>query len=273
MRRRSLVLLVSLAVLALGAPAAEAGWFPADVVDGPAPITRLGGVSLGRDGTGGVVYVKQEGDNPAGYLARFAGGVWGKPVRLPANGVTNIAVAAGPKSRLALVWVANGNVFAAVADAKHVSAPVPLSNTGGATGLDVQIGVEGGAFAVWSQGGDVRAAMLQSATWTASAQPRDVVPGRIAGTGAGRPRVAVAADDTAVAAWAEVDGAGRSHVYYRRLLGTTPSAYPQEASVAALAGAATGSADTPEIKVEYDRSFAWVTFRQVVSGTSRTLAR
>jgi hypothetical protein len=272
MRRRVLALLVSLLALGLAAPAAHAAWFGAEVVDGPAPITRLGGVSLGRDGTGAVAYVKQEGDNPAGYIARFAAGVWGKPERLPANGVTDIAVAAGTNGRLALVWVANGNVFGAVADGRPgapVSAPVQLSNTGGASGLDVQIGVEGGAFAVWSQGGDVRAAMLETTTWTAIAPPLDIVPARAAGEGAGRPKVAVAADDTAVVTWGELDASGRSHVYYRRLLGTTPSLYPQEASVPALGGAA----DTPEIDVEYDRSFAWVTFRQITGGVPRTFAR
>lgn len=270
MRRRVLALLVSLLALGLTAPAAEARWFGAGVVDGPAPITRLGGVSLGRDGTGAVAYVKQEGDNPVGYIARFAAGVWGKPERLPANGVTDIAVAAGPNGRLALVWVANGNVYGAVATGRPgapLSAPVQLSNTGGASGLDVQIGVEGGAFAVWSQGGDVRAAMLET-NWTAIASPLDIVPAHAAGEGAGRPKVAVAADDTAVVAWGELDASGRSHVSYRRLLGTTLSQYPQEAS-----SAGGGAADTPEIDVEYDRSFAWVTFRQVFGGVPRTLAR
>jgi hypothetical protein len=83
----------------------------------------------------------------------------------------------------------------------------------------------------------------------------------------------VAADDTAVVAWGELDGAGVSHVYYRRLLGTTPSQYPQEASVPALGAEAGGPADSPEIDVEYDRSFAWVTFRQDIGGRTRALAR
>src|SRR5215210_7410723 len=125
MRRRALVPIVSLLALAATAPAAQARWFAAEPVDGPAPITALGGVSLGRDGDGGVVYVKQEGDNPAGYLARFVDGDFGAPERLAgADGVSDIAVAAGDKGRLALVWVSNGNVFGAVADG---SAGAPLS--------------------------------------------------------------------------------------------------------------------------------------------------
>jgi hypothetical protein len=272
MRRRVLALIVSLLALAACAPAAQARWFAAEPVDGPGPISVLGDVSLGRDGDGGVVYAKQEGDNPAGYLSRFVDGAFGAPERLAgADGVSDIAVAAGEKGRLALVWVSNGNVFGAVADGKPgapVSAPVQLSNTGGASGLDVQIGVEGGAFAVWSQGGDVRAAMLTGTTWAAIPAPLDIDAAHKAGEGLGRPRVAVAADDTAVVAWGELDAGGISHVFYRRLLGTALSQYPQEASVQPG-----GAADTPDIEVEYDRSFAWVVFHQDVGGVSHTYAR
>jgi hypothetical protein len=190
--------------------------------------------------------------------------------------VSDVAVAAGDRGRLALAWVSNGNVFGAVADGRPgapVSAPAQLSTGGGATGLDVAIGLEGGAFAVWSQGGDVRAAMLKGTTWTVIPTPLDIDPAHAAGEGAGRPVVAVAADDTAVVAWGERDAAGVSHVFYRRLLETTLSQYPQEASVPSFNGQAGGSADAPEIAVEYDRSFAWVAFHEDLGGASHTLAR
>jgi hypothetical protein len=276
--RRTLALIVPLLALAAAAPA-HAAWFPAERVDGPAPITAMGGVSLARSGTGGVVYVKQEGDNPVGWLARFAAGAWRAPERLPANGVSEIRVAAGDHGRLVLAWISGGAVFGAVADGVGgaVSAPVQLSAAGGASGLDIQLGVEGGAFAVWSEAGaggsDVRAAQLLGTAWTTIPTPLDIDPANAAGAGAGRPRVAVAADDTAVVAWGETPADGRPRVFYRRLLGTTLSLYPQEASVASLGGEAGGPADSPEIDVEYDRSFAWVTFRQDLGGRSRTLMR
>jgi hypothetical protein len=275
----SLIALIALIALATAAPA-QANWFPAERIDGPAPIAAVGGVSLGRDGTGAVVYVKNEGDDPVGWVSRFGGGAWGAPERLPADGVSDVDVAAGEKGRLALAWIAAGAVYGAVADGGAnvaVSAPVQLSAAGGAAGLDVRIGVEGGAYAVWSEAGaggtDVRAAHLVGTTWTTLAAPLDVDPAHAAGAGSGRPRVAVAADDTAVVAWGETLADGRSHVVYRRLLGTALSQYPQEASVPDLAGEAGGAADSPEIDVEYDRSFAWVTFRQDLAGRSRTLMR
>jgi hypothetical protein len=278
--RRTLVLLVSLLVLAPAAPAAAA-WFPADVVDGPGPIDAVGGVSLARDATGAVAYIKREGDNPAGYLARFVDGGWRPAERLAgADGLSDIAVVADDGGRLAVVWVSNGNVFGTAAprgSGAAFAAPVALSSAGGAGGLDIQVGVQGGVFAVWSQAGgggsDVRAAMLNGPTWSPIAAPLDIDSSRSAGAGTGRPRVSVAADDTAVVTWGEVDAGGVSHVYYRRLLGTDLSQYPQEASVASLGAEVGGNADTPQIDVEYDRNFAWVTFRQDVGGRSRTLAR
>jgi hypothetical protein len=274
--RRILVPIVTLLALASAAPA-QAKWFRAEAVDGPAAIVSVGGASLGRDGRGGVVYVKQEGDNPAGFLARFAAGAWRPPERLPADGVSEIGVAAGDGGRLALAWISGGTVFGAVVaggPAQAVSAPVPLSAPAGASGLDVEMGAQGGAYAVWSEaGGDVRAARLVGTTWEPLAGALDIDPAHAAGVGAGRPRVAVAADDTAVVAWGETLPDGLSHVFYRRLLGTTPSLYPQEASVPGLGAEAAGSADSPEIDVEYDRSFAWVSFRQDLGGRSRTLMR
>jgi hypothetical protein len=278
--RRTLILIAALLAPASLVPAtADAKWFPAERVDGPGPIAAMGGVSLARDGSGGVVYVKQEGDNPVGYLARFTDGAWAAPERLPADGVGEIRVAAGDRGRLAIAWTSGAGVFGAVVggEGAAVSAPVRLSMTGGASGLDVQAGVRGAAFAVWAEpgagGSDVRAAQLAGSTWTAIAPVLDIDVLRPAGAGAARPRVAVAADDTAVVAWGETPADGRPRVYYRRLLETTLSQYPQEASVAALGSEAGGTADTPQIDVEYDRSFAWVAFRQDLGGRSRTLMR
>jgi PKD domain len=276
MRRRGLVLILSLAGLVVAPGAARANWFGAETIDGPAPIAQIGGVSLGRDGGGAVGYVKQEGANPAGYLARFIDGAWRPPERLPGDAVSETAVAAGEKGRLVVAWISGGNVFGAVADGgpgAPLSGPVQLSTGAPASGLDLQIGVEGGAYAVWSQGGDVRAAYIEGKAWTGVATPLDIDPTHVAGEGAGRPRVAVAADDTALVTWGEQDAAGVSHVYYRRVFYATPSQYPQEASVPALGAEAGGNADSPQIDVEYDRSFAWVVYREDIGGRTRTLAR
>ena len=58
--RRLFAPLIALVLALLLAPSAHAGWFGADVVDGPAAIDSLGDVDLARDGSGGLVYVKRD---------------------------------------------------------------------------------------------------------------------------------------------------------------------------------------------------------------------
>ena len=152
------------------------------------------------------------------------------------------------------------------------SPAVALSTGTGASDLAIDIGVNGVAYVVWTQGGDVRAARSGTA-WAAVPAPLDIDPAHSAGTGASRPRVAIAADGSAVVVWGEALPDGLTHVFARRIYDTTLSAIPQDATLAAFEGGAGGSADSPEVDVEFDRSYAWVAFRQTVGGRSRTVAR
>ena len=45
-----------------------------------------------------------------------------------------------------------------------------------ARSVDIDLGVNGAAYAVWEQAGDVRAARLQDTTWSGVVQPLDVDP-------------------------------------------------------------------------------------------------
>jgi hypothetical protein len=129
------------------------------------------------------------------------------------------------------------------------------------------MGLNGVAYAVWQQGGDVRAARLLDATWTTIATPLDINPPLAAGTGALRPRVAVSADGNALVAWGEQGTDARTHVYARRLIGTSLSAFPQDATPPG------GGADSPEVSTQWDGSFEWVAFRQDVGGVSHSIGR
>ena len=90
--------------------------------------------------------------------------------------------------------------------------PVAIGGPG-ARSLDIDLGINGAAYAVWEQGGDVRAARLQDATWTAVAAPLDVDPALEAGTGALRPKVAVSAEGYAVATWGDRPGDGTTRMW------------------------------------------------------------
>jgi hypothetical protein len=248
---------LAIALLLTLAPAAEARWFPFEPVDGPAarPV-----VDLGIEDGGGLVYVKEG----RALLSQLDPGGWTAPVALSAGGTTEAAIAAGDRGRLAVAWIQDGIVYGAL-----VGAPAAqLSAGGGAANLAMEMGVNGVAYAVWAQAGDVRAARLAGGTWEAVPAPVDVDPARAAGAGALRPKVAVAADGSALVVWGEVFADGVGHVLARRIYGTTLSALPQDAS-AGLGGAA----DSPEVDIEYDRSYAWVAFRQDIGGASRSVAR
>ena len=120
---------------------------------------------------------------------------------------------------------------------------------------------------VWQEFGNVRAARLQDATWTAILPPLDVDPSLEAGTGPLRPKVAVSAEGYAVATWGDRRADGHTRVWARRLTGMNLSAFPQDLTLP------DGPADSPDIDIEDDGSYAWVVFRQTIGGITRTLGR
>jgi hypothetical protein len=78
----------------------------------------------------------------------------------------------------------------------------------------------------------------------------------------------VSADGVALIAWGERTPDGSAHVMARKAFGMSLSTSPQDLT---LPGG--GDADSPELDVEDDSSFAWVTFRQTIDGVSRIFAR
>jgi hypothetical protein len=284
--RRALIPLLATLVLALGAAPAGAAWFPSEAIDGPGDIVRLGGVDVARDGSGAAVYIKREGGVPHVFVTRLLGGTWQAPERVD-SGITDAAssavVAAGDGNRLMVLWAAGGRLYGSHfpgGSPGALSPPVQVFNGGGAEldGLDADMGINGTAYGVWRSptgagGADVNAVRLQASAFEVLPAPVDIDPSRPAGDGAGRPRVAVSAEGNAVATWGETAADGRRRVYGRRLTGLNLSQYPQEISLPSLNDIAGGNADSPEISIEYDGSYAWVAFRQDFGGVSRTLAR
>jgi len=251
-----LILLTCAVLLAFAAPA-QARWFPLDPLDSGQVQRPV--VDLGIETGGGLVYLKDGG----AWLSRLGSSGWTRPAALSGPGTTDAAVAAGARGRIAAAWIQGGVVYGALVGTPATA----LSSGGGAENLAIEMGVNGVAYAVWAQNGDVRAARLAGNAWEVVATPLDVDPARAAGAGALRPKVAVAADGSALVVWGEAFADGTTHVLARRIYGTTLSALPQDAT---LAG---GSADSPQVDIEYDRSYAWVAFRQDVGGVSHSFAR
>jgi hypothetical protein len=275
MRRRLALIATSIAALAAAAPAAHAGFFPAEPVDGPNPgIVALGDVDVARDGTGALAYVRRDGDVTHVYVSRLVDGAFGAPEMVD-NGVpgnaAQPAVAASEGGRVAVAWVSDGQAFASLRAAGTAgwTAPQPLGSA--ASSPSVDLSVNGVGYATFTTGGDVRAARLDrnATTFTILPQPLDIEPGRDAGSGAGRSRVAVSADGTAVAVWGEA-----GHAYARRLFDSAVSASPLDLTMASLDGRIGLSADSPDVDIEDDSSFAWIVFRQAFDdgGVPRTRA-
>lgn len=278
MLARALVTLALALALWLAPASARADWFPSEPIDGPsADIVALGGADLARDGRGALVYLKREGGVAHVFLSRLVDGVWRAPervdggVELPA---TEAAVAVADERRVAIAWIAGGRLFGALVSGGGTEAlggVIELAPD--ARDLALDMGINGTAYATYTAtsgagGGDVRAVRLQGATWEAVPAPLDIDPARPAGVGTARARVAVSAEGNAVATWGEA-----GEVYGRRLTGLVGSVAPQELSLADLSGAPGGAADSPELDIEDDGSYAWALWRQDFGGASRVVAR
>ena len=252
-------------------PAAGAEWYPAEPLDGPAEIEKLGDIDLARDGTGGVVYIKRDGGVPQVFLSRITGGAWSAPEKVSSGApVSEAAITAVDGGRLLIAWIADGQALGTVIpQAGAAAAPAATLGGPGATGVSVDMGINQVGYAVWTASGDIRAARLEGTAWTPIPTALDIDPAR----DASRPRVAVSAEGNGVVVWGEDHADGTSHVYSRRLTGVTPSFAPQDLTLGTFEGGAGASADSPDIDIEDDGSYAWVAFRQIIGGRSRSIAR
>lgn len=279
------ILAVSLVIAAAwSTPSASAAWFPGEAIDGPsAEAISMGDLDLARDGAGGLVYLKREGGVAHVYLSRMVGGAWRAPERVDAalaSDATAATITAGDAHRLVIAFVSGGKLYGSASAAGGAPAPLsaPLLLADGTPAAPVtdpasDLGVNGTAYVVFTASGNVGAVRLESTAWEGVTTVLDVDPPRAAGVGAGRAQVAVSAEGNAVATWAEDAADGRRRVYGRRITGLTPSAAPQEVSLPDLAGAPGGAADSPDIDIEDDGSYAWVVWRQDFGGASRSVAR
>jgi hypothetical protein len=264
------VVLAAVAVLGASVPAAlGAVAQPAApvVIDGPSPdIVGLSGMSIARDGTGGVVYLK----NVAGVLhvfgSRLLGGIFSQPQQLDPTltGPSSQPVIAAGNGGVLIVAFVNGGVLYVVqanSASQALSAPVALASA--ASSPSVQMSNFGKAYLAFTvadgAGHDVRAAYFNRTSWALEAAPLNVSPGDDAGTGAGAPQVGAAGDGVGVVVWGE----GR-HIFARRVWGTAPSVVVLQAD-APLPGCGEQSISDPVVGVQGDSSYAAVAFAEQLS--------
>ena len=264
------VVLVMVAFFALAAPAlAQPSPAPPQVIDGPSSaIDSLGGMSVARDGSGGLVYLKTVGGLAHVFVSRLVGGQFQAPVQVDgglAAGSSQPVIAAGNGGVLLVAFVNGAGLYVSGAGSSSSAFGAPLGLATGGSNPSIQITNFGKAYLAFTvpdgAGFDVRAAYDNvGGPWALESAPLNASPADNAGTGSGRPDVAAAGDGVAIVTWGE-----NGHVYSRRVWGTAPSVVDEQADPPSLGGCGEVSAGAPSVSAGGDSSYADVAFQETVS--------
>jgi hypothetical protein len=243
------------------------------VVDGPSTdIQSLNGLSISRDGTGGLVYVKQVDGVAHVFISRLLDGSFQPPQQVDAGlgtASSQPVIAAGRGGLLLVSFVNQGNVY--VAQAAGTSSPMgaPALLFAGAVNPSLSLSPSAKAYlaftAVGAATAQVRTAFYSQGQWSVEPDPLNADPGADAGTGGGRPAVVCAGDGVGIVAWGE-----GGHIYTRRVVGTSPSVAFLQADPLAVDGWPVISTSDPSISSGGDSSYASVTFQaELANGAVR----
>jgi hypothetical protein len=304
--RHAAVAILLAGLVALLAPSAGAqAPFTTQTAVGPDPaIAALGNVSLARDGSGGLVFLRLVGGVPHAFASIESNGVWSPAVQLD-GGLPGAAsqpiVAAAQNGRLVAEFTSGGALYGVVragavtrVNGQPVAGSPPLARLPGfgppqviapsASNPSLSVSNDGTAYTAFTvPAGTVshvhtaRLDRTSASVWQAFGTPLNVDPTRSAGYNAAtRAQIAVATDASAVVAWGEDGSDGRTHVIVRRVDPNGPSPAPQDLTLSSLNGAPGGPADSPSVSAQDISDFAWVAFRQSFTQgagqVSRTLA-
>jgi hypothetical protein len=247
---------------------------PTSTVDGPsAAIVSLNGISIARDGTGGLVYLKDVAGVDHVFVSQLLGGTFQAPVQVDpglAGPSSQPVIAAGQDGLLLVAFINGGTLYAVQTGGDGAPLGAPQALYADAASPSLSLSNFGKAYLAFTAlsgagGGDVRTAFYYQGQWALESAALDANPADAAGTGAGRPQVAAAGDGVGVVAWGE-DG----QIFSRRVVGTTPSVVYERADVPALDGWEEVSAGDPVISTGGDSSYASVAFQEeLTSGGAR----
>lgn len=203
--------------------------------------------AMSEDGTGGVVYLRQEEGRAHVFVSSFADGVWGSPRRVDVGQDFNSSwpqIAAGNNGRLLVTWVQDfgpetDRMYSATMDPGDggFRSPVPVDLEIGkaiSTYPDLSMSRGGAAFLVYNVitdtnsgnppgylGLDVRLARYQNRLWSSVGTRIDrnaTIPMRVP-TAAIAPQIGVDVQGQAVVAWLEPDDEFIDRVWARRVFG------------------------------------------------------
>jgi hypothetical protein len=237
---------------------------PARVIDGPSSaIVRPSGIdmSIARDGTGGLVYLKQAGGVQHVFVSALTGGSFQAPVQVDQGlgASSQPVIAAGNGGLLLVGFVSGGELYVVSRPGASSAFGAPGGLAAGASNPAISISQFGKAYLAYVSSGNVRAAYYNLGVWAVAPLAFSISPADGAGSGAGRPAVVASGDGTGIVAWGE---AGR--IFARRVWGTAVSVATEQAD-AALPNCSEVSADEPAVGTEGNSSYADVAFHEVLS--------
>ncbi len=244
-------------------------------IDGPSPdIQTLNGMSVARDGTGAVVYVKKLAGVAHVFVSRLLNGSFQAPQQVDVGlpGASSDPVIAADNGGLLLVAFINaGTLYAA--EAPSSGAPVGPFGVlfSGAANPSLAISPLGKAYLAFTATGatdSVRTLYWQNGQWALSPTPLNANPLADAGDGSGRPQVAAGGDGIGIVVWGE-----SGHVYARRVIGTTPSVSVQQADAPSVEGWGEVSATSPVVSCVGYSTYAAIAYSETIASGAQTQTR
>jgi hypothetical protein len=277
---------LALALMAIALPAATAqaakGHSPTlapndTVIDGPnTGVVSLDGMSIARDGTGGVVYLKDVAGIAHVFVSPLINGTFQAPVQVDPGLLgpsSQPVIAAGQEGALEVAFINGGQLYVAetLSTASGFTAPADIFS--GAANPSISMSNFGKAYVAFTAtdgagGGDVRAAYYYAGQWALETSPLDANPADAAGIGTGRPEVTCAGDGIAIVVWGEA-----GHIYTRRVVKTTPSVVYEQADPSSLDGWSEVSSSDPVIATGGDDTYASVAFQETFTNGSTQESR
>ncbi len=249
---------------------------PPVTIDGPSPdIVGLSGLAVARDGTGGLVYLKQVAGATHVFVSRLLGGVFQPPEQVDAGLLrpsSQPVIAASSGGGLVIAFINDGSLVALTRATSTSPYSAPQNLFGGAANPAIGMTLLGKAYLAFTAAGagghDVRAAYFARGLWSLEPTPLDAQPGDDAGSATGRPAVVAASDGVGIVSWGEA-----GHIYSRRVWATRPSVVYEQADAPVLAGMPELFADEPSISAPGDSSYADIVFREVLGSGSAQRSR
>jgi hypothetical protein len=247
---------------------------PPITIDGPsAAIQGLSGLSVSRDGTGGLVYLESVNGVNHVFVSVLAGGAFETPAPIDAGlpgASSQPVIAAGDGGLLLIAFTNGGQLFVVSRATSSAAFAAPQSLYNGAMNPSIELSIHSEGYLAFTatdgSGDDVRDLYYQGGQWTLESGPLNVTPADNAGTGAGAPKVAAAGDGEAIVTWGEA-----GHVYARRVWFGNTSSVVAQADVPALQGFNEVVADSPVIGVGDNSSYTDVAFRETFSNGSQSV--